>query len=82
MLLMLTCFSIALDGEELGRVNEACDIGLSLDGARNRILDYVQSRMAFLAPNVTHVCGASTAARIMGTTRWIRYKQQWQSSWF
>eukprot|EP00047_Mylnosiga_fluctuans_P005205 m.239043 g.239043 ORF g.239043 m.239043 type:complete len:504 (+) comp13410_c0_seq1:13-1524(+) len=55
-----------LTPDELGLILEACDISLELDAARARIYEYVQSRMGFLAPNVSAICGASTAARIMG----------------
>eukprot|EP00041_Stephanoeca_diplocostata_P009518 m.146749 g.146749 ORF g.146749 m.146749 type:complete len:503 (+) comp17775_c0_seq1:133-1641(+) len=55
-----------LSEEELKRVLEACDMGLALNDAKNKIFDYVESRMFFLAPNVTHICGANTAAKMLG----------------
>ena len=55
-----------LDDEELKRVLEACDMALDLDEAKSKIMGYVESRMYFLAPNLTHICGATTAAKIMG----------------
>eukprot|EP00039_Didymoeca_costata_P000974 m.48542 g.48542 ORF g.48542 m.48542 type:complete len:490 (-) comp10571_c0_seq1:119-1588(-) len=55
-----------LDEEELARVLEAADMGLALNDAKNKIFDYVESRMYFLSPNLTHICGANTAAKMMG----------------
>ncbi|XP_075920551.1 U4/U6 small nuclear ribonucleoprotein Prp31-like, partial [Petromyzon marinus] len=55
-----------LSGEELSRLTEACDMALSLHAARSRVLEYVQSRMSFIAPNVSIIVGASSAAKIMG----------------
>lgn len=58
--------SEVLTEEELARVLEACDMALRLDEARQKIFDYVESKMYFLAPNLTHICGASTAAKLLG----------------
>ena len=41
-------------------------MALALSDAKTKIFDYVESRMYFLAPNVTHICGPATAAKLMG----------------
>lgn len=55
-----------LDPADLATVEEACDVALALDGIKARIFDYVESRMALVAPNLSAVVGASTAAKLMG----------------
>lgn len=50
----------------MGRVMEACNIAIKLEAIKQRILSYVQSRMTFIAPNLTIIVGASTAAKLMG----------------
>ena len=57
-----------LDADELARVLEACEMAIDLNEAKNRIFQYVESRMFLFAPNLTHICGPSTAAKLMGTT--------------
>ena len=39
---------------------------LKLNDYKKRIFDYVESRMAFIAPNLSTIIGASTAAKLMG----------------
>ena len=51
----------------MDRVNEACKIAVELEEMKQKILTYVQSRMTFIAPNLTVIVGASTAAKLMGT---------------
>eukprot|EP00038_Savillea_parva_P008677 m.178483 g.178483 ORF g.178483 m.178483 type:complete len:497 (+) comp14552_c0_seq1:65-1555(+) len=55
-----------LDQAELDRILEACDMALALNDAKNKIFDYVESRMFFLAPNLTHIVGPNTAAKMLG----------------
>mmetsp|Transcript_11811 Transcript_11811/g.30343 ORF Transcript_11811/g.30343 Transcript_11811/m.30343 type:complete len:361 (+) Transcript_11811:1220-2302(+) len=55
-----------LDESELRRILEACEMGIALNDAKNKIFDYVESRMFFLAPNLTHIAGANTAAKLLG----------------
>ena len=50
----------------MDRVNEACKIAVELEEMKQKILTYVQSRMTFIAPNLTVIVGASTAAKLMG----------------
>uniref|UniRef100_A0A8C4NGE1 U4/U6 small nuclear ribonucleoprotein Prp31 n=1 Tax=Eptatretus burgeri TaxID=7764 RepID=A0A8C4NGE1_EPTBU len=55
-----------LTPEELDSLGEACTMGLELSEARLRILDFVESRMSLIAPNLSIIVGASTAAKLMG----------------
>lgn len=57
-----------LSEEELERLEEACDMALELNASKHRIYEYVESRMSFIAPNLSIIIGASTAAKIMGET--------------
>lgn len=52
--------------QELDNINEACKMNMDLVDAKMKIFQYVESRMSFIAPNVSVVIGASTAAKIMG----------------
>ncbi|KAK2490822.1 hypothetical protein MC885_007872, partial [Smutsia gigantea] len=55
-----------LSEEELERLEEACHMALELNASKHRIYEYVESRMSFIAPNLSIIIGASTAAKIMG----------------
>ncbi|CAF0928488.1 unnamed protein product [Brachionus calyciflorus] len=55
-----------LNDTELALINEACDISIKLDEIKIKIFDYVESRMNFIAPNLSIMVGASTAAKLMG----------------
>lgn len=52
--------------EKLTKVIEACDMALSLDETKNKLLMYVETRMSFIAPNLTNICGSVVAAKIIG----------------
>ena len=41
-------------------------MAIDLNEAKNKIFQYVESRMFLFAPNLTHICGPSTAAKLMG----------------
>ena len=56
-----------LSEEVLARTLEACDRALALDEAKQRMLRFVESRMAFIAPNLSAVVGTQVAAQLMGT---------------
>lgn len=43
-------------------------MALELNQSKHRIYEYVESRMSFIAPNLSIIVGASTAAKIMGET--------------
>lgn len=42
-------------------------MAIKLNECKKQIYDYVESRMAFIAPNLSMVVGASTAAKLMGS---------------
>ncbi|OBZ89935.1 U4/U6 small nuclear ribonucleoprotein Prp31 [Choanephora cucurbitarum] len=54
-----------LSPEEWSLVEEACDMVLELDAARRKIMNYVESRMTVIAPNLSYVVGTSTAAKLL-----------------
>ncbi|KAG0255914.1 U4/U6 small nuclear ribonucleoprotein Prp31 [Actinomortierella ambigua] len=45
---------------------DACDLMFRLENAKATILDYVESRMTFIAPNLSAIIGTATAAKLMG----------------
>lgn len=51
---------------EKEQIDEACDMAMELNNFKLRIYEYVESRMAFIAPNITIILGASIAAKLMG----------------
>lgn len=51
---------------ELEDINQACGIALELDTAKSKIIDYVQSRIETIAPNVTKIVGPLCAAKLIG----------------
>ncbi|KAJ2952601.1 hypothetical protein O0L34_g6924 [Tuta absoluta] len=55
-----------LTEKELDEIIEACDMAADLNNFKSRIYEYVESRMTFIAPNITAIVGASTAAKILG----------------
>ena len=61
-----TTQGVKIGKEELDNVNEACQMNMDLVDAKVKIFQYVESKMSFIAPNVSVVIGASTAAKIMG----------------
>ncbi|KAJ3302151.1 U4/U6 small nuclear ribonucleoprotein Prp31 [Kappamyces sp. JEL0829] len=52
--------------EELDEMGEACDVIFEMDACKTKLLNYVQSRMSNIAPNLSVLLGSSTAAKIMG----------------
>ncbi|KAI8618914.1 hypothetical protein BC830DRAFT_1060949 [Chytriomyces sp. MP71] len=55
-----------LPEDTLAAVMEACDTALALEQTKITLLEYVESRMTFLAPNLTAILGSTTAAKLMG----------------
>ena len=55
-----------LTDQELDFINEACDIAIKLNDHKLKIFEYVESKMTFIAPNLSIIVGASTAAKLMG----------------
>ncbi|XP_059480332.1 U4/U6 small nuclear ribonucleoprotein Prp31 [Neocloeon triangulifer] len=55
-----------LSEPELDAIQEACDMAIEVNNFKQKILEYVEARMAFIAPNLSAIVGASTAAKMMG----------------
>ncbi|KAL4703445.1 hypothetical protein ACJJTC_010765 [Scirpophaga incertulas] len=55
-----------LTEHELSEIVEACDMAAEINNFKSNIYEYVESRMTFIAPNITAIVGASTAAKILG----------------
>eukprot|EP00112_Aurelia_sp_Birch-Aquarium-sp1_P018748 Seg4521.3 transcript_id=Seg4521.3/GoldUCD/mRNA.D3Y31 product="U4/U6 small nuclear ribonucleoprotein Prp31" protein_id=Seg4521.3/GoldUCD/D3Y31 len=55
-----------LEQAEVDLLMEACEMATDLTDAKIKIFQYVESRMSFIAPNLSIIIGASTAAKIMG----------------
>lgn len=51
---------------EKEQINEACDMAMELNNFKLKIYEYVESRMSFIAPNISIILGSSIAAKIMG----------------
>lgn len=56
-----------LPEENLKKTIDACDRALALDLAKKKVLDFVESRMERIAPNLSAVVGTEIAAKLMGT---------------
>lgn len=54
-----------LTDDEIGVVDRACDMIVELDAAKVTILKYIQARIEMIAPNVSKIVGALTAAKIV-----------------
>ncbi|EMR09530.1 hypothetical protein PNEG_02115 [Pneumocystis murina B123] len=54
-----------LQQNKLDMVFEACDLTLELESAKKKILEYVQSRMNLIAPNLLAIVGSTTAAKLI-----------------
>lgn len=55
-----------LSPDDLQRVLSACDLALQLDESRSRLLFFIESRMGFIAPNLSAVLGTTIAAKLVG----------------
>ncbi|KAL7618743.1 U4/U6 small nuclear ribonucleoprotein Prp31 homolog [Lactuca sativa] len=51
----------------LQKTIEACDRALTLDASKKKVLDFVESRMGYIAPNLSAIVGSAVAAKLMGT---------------
>ncbi|TVU44298.1 hypothetical protein EJB05_03734, partial [Eragrostis curvula] len=56
-----------LSEENLEKTIEACDRALTLDAAKKKVLDFVESRMGYIAPNLSAIVGSAVASKLMGT---------------
>ncbi|KAN0063123.1 U4/U6-U5 snRNP complex subunit prp31 [Thecaphora frezii] len=55
-----------LEAKTWQRVQEACELVFELEAVRRKILAYVESRMTFIAPNLSAVVGTRTATKLLG----------------
>ncbi|ORX83034.1 Nop domain-containing protein [Anaeromyces robustus] len=55
-----------LSKSEINKVLDACDMAFKLEADEKKIFEYVESRMSFIAPNISIIVGSSTAAKLMG----------------
>ncbi|KAJ3091894.1 U4/U6-U5 snRNP complex subunit prp31 [Quaeritorhiza haematococci] len=55
-----------LTDQELAIVIEACNMAVELEALRKKFMEYVESRMNFIAPNLSVIVGSATAAKLMG----------------
>ncbi|CAK9300160.1 unnamed protein product [Gordionus sp. m RMFG-2023] len=55
-----------LEDNEFKQVDDACDLAINLNDAKMKILHFVESRMMFIAPNLTFIVGSTCAAKLMG----------------
>lgn len=55
-----------LNADELRLVYDLCDALTELDERRVRILQHVESRAGYMAPNLVEVVGGAVAAKLMG----------------
>lgn len=56
-----------LPEEILQKTIDACDRALALDSAKKKVLNFVESRMGYIAPNLSAIVGSAVAAKLMGT---------------
>jgi len=56
-----------LSEENLQKTLDACDRALSLDAAKKKVLDFVESRMGYISPNLSAIAGSAVEAKLMGT---------------
>ncbi|XP_003382952.1 PREDICTED: U4/U6 small nuclear ribonucleoprotein Prp31-like [Amphimedon queenslandica] len=55
-----------LEESELKLILEACDMALELNDKKLKIMQYVESRMSFIAPNLSAIVGSAVAAKLIG----------------
>lgn len=66
LVLLLVLNRTMLTDTEKMQIDEACDMAVDLNGYKAIIFEYVESRMTFIAPNISMIVGAATAAKILG----------------
>lgn len=57
---------------------EACDMAVKLNICKSKIFEYVESWMAFIAPNLSTIVEASMAVKIMGVFIQIYFNFKWK----
>jgi len=65
-IIMIIICSQLLTEDELNEVKESCSMAIELNAFKLKIYEFVESRMTFIAPNLSVIIGASTAAKLMG----------------
>lgn len=50
-------FRTNLTDAEWWQINEACDMAIALNNFKSKIFEYVESRMTFIAPNLSMIIG-------------------------
>ncbi|KAG7533499.1 Nop domain [Arabidopsis thaliana x Arabidopsis arenosa] len=63
----LTTKGNPLPDDVLQKTLDACDRALNLDSARKKVLDFLESKMGYIAPNLSAIVGTAVAAKLMGT---------------
>ena len=58
---------IEISKDALDIVSESCNIALQLNECQKKIVKYVESRMMYIAPNLSFLIGSSTAAKLIGS---------------
>ncbi|KAM3281974.1 U4/U6 small nuclear ribonucleoprotein Prp31 [Capsicum chacoense] len=62
----LSTIGKALAEDVFYKTIEACNRVLALDSAKKKVVDFVENRMGYLAPNITVVFGSVVAAKLVG----------------
>eukprot|EP00915_Cephaloidophora_sp_WS-2016_P011164 GHVH01016463.1.p1 GENE.GHVH01016463.1~~GHVH01016463.1.p1 ORF type:complete len:405 (+),score=67.75 GHVH01016463.1:43-1257(+) len=62
----------SLDFSEMSKVQRACKEGTDLMELREIVLNYIESRMGYIAPNVSVVIGKTLGARLMTLAEGLR----------
>lgn len=55
-----------MDEATLGKVLQGCEMALELDASKKTILEFVEDRMQWIAPNLSIITGSAIAAQLMG----------------
>lgn len=61
-----------LNQKELNKVYQLCDALISLDASKTKILEHVESRAGYMAPNLVEIVGGAVAAKLMGIAGGLR----------
>lgn len=56
-----------LSDADMARLMDACQLAVTLNQQKMCLYEFIESRMNFIAPNLTALIGADTAAKLMGT---------------
>ncbi|ESQ37474.1 hypothetical protein EUTSA_v10003005mg [Eutrema salsugineum] len=56
-----------LPEDVLQKTMDACDRAIDLDSAKKKILEFTETKMVCIAPNLSAIVGCAVAAKLMGT---------------